>query len=237
MSAVRKSRRAVVMSQLSGLLLLSISASAANLTVGILSEKFQTGLFLDTIFTITAVFSGGLEAGLLTAFFTTAGSGWTYYALYGQARPLWVNLYGLCSAAAAIITWFFARSFPDECASLRLDGKRSAPKKPALSFPQSSRLLDRIVMLCFLSLTQWIVISVMGGLIACCGALVFQNIPEETSIENTLKMGLLQRGFGLAFAEIIARIPINIIDRPLSALVGYGASLLLKKRRERPKRN
>jgi hypothetical protein len=84
-------------------------------------------------------------------------------------------------------------------------------------------------MLSLLSLSLWIVISVMGALIALFNYQVLSAVSDEIAAENTFKLGLLQRGFSLALSELLTRIPINIIDRPVSALIGYGTSLLLKK--------
>jgi hypothetical protein len=84
-------------------------------------------------------------------------------------------------------------------------------------------------MLSLLSLSLWIVISVMGALIALFNYQVLHAVSDEIAAENTFKLGLLQRGFGLAVSEFLTRIPINIIDRPVSVFIGYGTSLLLKK--------
>jgi hypothetical protein len=213
--------------RLLGILLLSAAASVANKLLAILANKAHTGLWLDTAFVVTAVFSGGLEAGMLASLFTTALSG-VFHRLFLGLDYYWGSyIYGLCFAATALVAWFFSRSFPEACASLRIIRRR----KEAPPFPgsQPASPLDRIIMLSLLSLSLWIVISVMGALIALFNYQVLSAVSDEIAAENIFKLGLLQRGFGLAVSELLTRIPINIIDRPVSALIGYGTSLLLKK--------
>jgi hypothetical protein len=154
-------------------------------------------------------------------------SGFFHRLFFGNDYYWGSYIYGLCFAATALVTWFFSRSFPEECASLRIIKRR----KDAQPFPgpPSASPLDRIIMLSLLSLSLWIVISVMGALIALFNYRVLHAVSEEIAAENTFKLGLLQRGFSLAVSEILTRIPIIIIDRPVSALIGYGTSLLLKK--------
>jgi hypothetical protein len=205
------------------ILLLSAAASLGNKFLAILANKARTGLWLDTAFVITAVFSGGLEAGMLCSLFTTALSGVFHRLFLGRDYYWGSYIYGLCFAATALATWLFSRSFPGECASLRIIKRRKEP------FPQTASPLDRIIMLSLLSLSLWIVISVMGALISLFNYQVLHAVSDDIAAENTFKLGLLQRGFSLAVSEFLTRIPINIIDRPVSVFIGCGTSMLLKK--------
>jgi hypothetical protein len=210
-----------------GILLLSAGASVGNKLLTVLANRAQTGLWLDTVFVITAVFSGGLEAGMLTSLFTTALSGIFHRLFFGRDYFWGSYFYGLCFAATALVTWFFSRSFPGECASLRIIKRRKdAPPFPG---PPSASPLDRIIMLSLLSLSLWIVISVLGALISLFNYHFLRTVSDDIAAENIFKLGLLQRGFSLAVSELLTRIPINIIDRPVSVFIGYGTSLLLKK--------
>jgi hypothetical protein len=210
-----------------GILLLSAAASLANKSLAILANKAGAGLWLDTAFVITAVFSGGLEAGMWTSLFTTALSG-VFHRLFLGLDYYWGSyIYGLCFAATALVAWVFSRSFPEVCAPLRIVRRRK--DAPTFSGPQSASPLDRIIMLSLLSLSLWIVISVMGALIALFNYQVLRAVSDEIAAENIFKLGLLQRGFSLALSELLTRIPINIIDRPVSVFIGYGTSLLLRK--------
>jgi hypothetical protein len=209
-----------------GILLLSAAAAVANHLLGYLSLLVQTGLFFDTAFIITVTFSGGLGAGLLASLFTTAITGIFHYLVLGRTWFWGGYFYGLCFAATALVTWFFVRSFPEECAPLRLFSPAEAPSS---DHKPGNSMLDLIVMLSLLSFALWIIISVMGALISVFNSQVLYFVTTEDALENTLKLSLLRRGYSLLFSEILARIPINIIDRPLSVLIGYGTSLLLKK--------
>jgi hypothetical protein len=210
-----------------GILLLSAAASVANKSLAILANKAHTGLWLDTAFVITAVFSGGLEAGMLSSLFTTALSGFFHRLFLGREYYWGSYIYGLCFFATALTTWLFSRSFPEVCAPLRIiRGRKETPPFPG---PQSASLLDRIIMLSLLSLSLWIAISVMGALIALFNYQVLNAVSDDIAAENIFKLSLLQRGFGLAISELLTRIPINSIDRPVSVFIGYGTSLLLKK--------
>jgi hypothetical protein len=210
-----------------GILLLSAGASVGNKLLTVLANRAQTGLWLDTAFVITAVFSGGLEAGMLTSLVTTALSGVFHRLFFGRDYFWGSYFYGLCFAATALVTWCFSRLFPEECASLRIIRRRK--DAPPFPDPPSASPLDRIIMLSLLSLSLWIVISVLGALISLFNYHFLLAVSDDIAAENTFKLGLLQRGFSLAVSEILTRIPINSIDRPVSALIGYGTSLLLKK--------
>ncbi|MDR1249985.1 MAG: hypothetical protein LBK63_11860 [Treponema sp.] len=96
-----------------GALLLSAAASFGNKFLAILANKVRTGLWLDTAFVITAVFSGGLEAGMLTSLFTTALSGVFHRLFLGRDYYWGSYIYGLCFAATALVAWLFSRSFPE----------------------------------------------------------------------------------------------------------------------------
>ncbi|GHT91226.1 hypothetical protein FACS1894140_1420 [Spirochaetia bacterium] len=208
------------------ILLLSVGCAAANVALGYLSIAARTGLFLDSAFIITAAFSGGIGAGLLASLFTSLGGGIYYYFFYGRLAFWGVHLYVLCFAATALVTWLFSRSFPDACMPLRLNRLPDAPPGPK---NENLTVLDLIIMLSLLALALLIIISVMGALISVFNSMVLQSVTLEESTETTFKTGLLLWGFSPTLTEILARIPINIIDRPVSVLIGYGTSLLLKK--------
>ncbi|GHV85674.1 hypothetical protein AGMMS50230_12820 [Spirochaetia bacterium] len=220
-----------------GLLLLCLCATAANKALGFLSVILHTGLFLDTAFIITATFSGGLPAGLLASLFTTVIGGISHYLFWGSPWFWGWYLYGLCFAVTALVTWLFARSFPEECAPLLLFARHNQHEKLSSlnPMPRQSGMLNLIIMLSLLSLALWIIISVMGAFISVFNTRILHSIAEVASVEDAFKLGLLQRGFNLVIAEILARIPINIIDRPVSVLIGYGTSLLLVKAGSRKK--
>jgi hypothetical protein len=197
------------------IVLISIIATAANYLAAYITARLQLGLYLDTVFTVAAVFSGGLSAGLLTAALSTIVFGAGYaYKIY--------CLFGLCSAAAAGLTYLFTRTFP-WTGRLMLTGASAAGQK------QQTMLIDQVIMLILLSLTMCALMSVMGGLISVFIQLVMNTPMEGVHVETWLKLGLLRQGLSLLPAEILARIPINIVDRIISVIGAYGAALLARR--------
>jgi hypothetical protein len=205
-------RKAVPLIQI---ILIGIIATVANYFTAYLSTRLQLGLYLDTIFTVAAVFSGGLFAGLLAAVLSTIVFGAGYaYKIY--------CLFGLCSAAAAVLTYVFTRNFP-WTERLRLTGVSAVIQK------QQTMLMDQVIMLILLSLTMCALMSVMGGLISVFIQLVMNTPMKGVHVETWLKLGLLRQGLSLLPAEILARIPINIVDRIISVIGAYGAALLARR--------
>ncbi|MDR1420741.1 MAG: hypothetical protein LBI86_10235, partial [Treponema sp.] len=47
--------------------------------------------------------------------------------------------------------------------------------------------------------------------------------------ELYFKLGLLRNGLPLLASEILARIPVNIVDRPVSVFGAYGIAFLLRR--------
>jgi hypothetical protein len=202
------------------LLLLCILETAANYALSRFSEWARPGLFLDTVFTVSAVFSGGLLAGVLTAVFTTI--------LYGLGYAFWGYwLFGICSLAAAFLTYLFVRRFPRECGTLRIIGV--SKERPDLGAGTKPAILDRIIILILLSLAMCALMSILGGLISAFIQLVLLSPMDNDPPETIFKLGFLRQGFSLAAAEILARIPVNVLDRIIAIFGGYGAALLLQK--------
>ncbi|MDR2607670.1 MAG: hypothetical protein LBC57_04695 [Treponema sp.] len=198
-------------------ILLCVAGCAANYALRGFSRFLGTGLFLDTVFTISVTLSGGIWAGFFTAIISTIcfefpwNNSWAYF------------LFGICSLASACLTWIFIRLFPRECGSFNLwdDGAASVQG-------EEPTLLDRFVMLLLFCLAMCALISVLGGLIAVFIETVI-HVPITLSPETYFKLGLLRQGLNLVTAEILARLPINIVDRLISVFVAYGAALLLKR--------
>ncbi|GHV93986.1 hypothetical protein AGMMS50293_03060 [Spirochaetia bacterium] len=185
---------------ITGTILLCLAGTAANYGLMRFSAIIGTGLFLDTAFTIAVTFAGGLTAGIITAVLSTAISGIGWYSFWG------FYLFGLCSIATAVLTYIFIRRFSKE---------------------PDPGLLDRIIMLVLLSLGLCALMSVLGGIIAVFIQRVLLNPIDDPNPETYFKLGLLKNGLGLAAAEILARIPVNIVDRFVSVFTGYGAAWLL----------
>jgi hypothetical protein len=71
--------------------------------------------------------------------------------------------------------------------------------------------------------------SILGGLISVFIQLVLLTPLDKAPPETIFKLGFLRQGFSLAAAEILARVPINVLDRIIAIFGGYGAALLLQK--------
>jgi hypothetical protein len=199
--------------------LLSVAAAAANYAVSNIagvSGFLNSGLYLDTIFTIAATFSGGLPAGILTALVFTASCDYTFWGFY---------LFGICSVAAAALTCVFIRAFPAECRKLRLIGRLPDGNFRESEIPPTP--LSILTMLTLLSLTMCALISVLGGLIAWFVQAVLRVLLYDSPPETYFKLGLLKQNMNLLVTEILARFPVNILDRIISVFIAYGAARLL----------
>jgi hypothetical protein len=51
---------------------------------------------------------------------------------------------------------------------------------------------------------------------------------DSAGPETRLRFGLYQSGFHAAAVEILSRVTINLIDRPISVFAGFGAAALLR---------
>jgi hypothetical protein len=211
------------------IMLLCVFASAANYLAGWLTRQAGIVLYLDTAFTITASLSGGLVAGVLTAVLSTIA------IAAGYSYSLWswgYYLFGLCNVTTALITCLFARLEKIDLVITRLPLPSVSPPPPGAEKPSFLRqlLLDRIIMLFMLSLVLCFMISIQGGISAVIiERFLKKSIVASFAPETWMKLGLLRQGMSLAIAEILARFPVNIIDRPVSVFAGYGAALLLKR--------
>jgi hypothetical protein len=159
-------------------------------------------IFMDTLFTVAIVFSWGLWPGILCGILTNLIS------VRSQGLTWPMAAFALCSVAAALTARLFTQLFPDELGNLRLF--RKTPGKP----PDPLGLIN---VLFIFSLVLCAVESVGGGL---CAAFLETVYPDANlfgpSAENWFKLGLLQQNIPLGIVEIIARIPVNIIDRILT---------------------
>ena len=176
-------------------------------------------LFLDTIFTISITMMAGPFWGSLTG---------VIYTLIAHSIAFWGGwkgyLFALCGIATALITWLFIRLFPME---LNLFSQQDSK----LSFAQSksrrlNMIMGKIIVLILLSFALCIAMSVLGGLIA---AFIIYNDPvllEGRYVTGFFASTMFPDGSSLILTEILSRIPVNIVDRLISAFAGYGIALV-----------
>jgi energy-coupling factor transport system substrate-specific component len=204
-------------------LLIGIIAGIANNVVILPSVNFISGLYLDTIFTAAAAFSGGLVSGLISAVLTTVMYGIEYFIENGTPYFWAYYLYMLCSIAVVLLVRLFARFFPAECDNVRIIGGQGLPYNVKIS--QGSLF----IMLAVLSVVMCIVVSIIGGLISA-GITVSTGVVDKSGPPETyFRLGFIRQGFSLTVSEILARIPVNIADKPIAVFGGYGIAFLVKK--------
>ena len=180
----------------------------------ILTTKIFDGpLYLDTVFTVSLTLIGGLFWGMLCgALSNILIHTYIFWSWEGY-------LFVLCNVATAFITWLFIRFFPRELA---------LPYQP--NELHKSRHLDgiigRLVVLILLSFTLCIAMSILGGLITVFISYIGPYPRDPTYLHAPLGSILFSEDTPILIVEILSRIPVNIVDRLITALAGYGAALL-----------
>ena len=191
--------------------------AALNIVIG----KAHNILYLDTIFTITTTLLAGPWWGMLTGastniiIHTIEFWGWEGY------------LFALCNAATALVTCLFMRLFPRELSFPRqkdiISDFRALSKSRRLAF-----VMEHVVALTLLSFALCLVMSAMGGTIS--GLIQIFN-PARIGTRNLSPYYfyniVIPPNLSFIIAEIMIRIPMNILDRLISAFSGYGIALVL----------
>jgi hypothetical protein len=203
---------------------LCVVGALLNFGIHVLVLKNAVPLYLDTILTISLAFSGGLFWGSLCGVF----SGLIGTTLYFWSWSWTGYLFIICHVATAFISCGFVRFFPEElnltAASVLPDG---APRK----ISKLNRVTGTIIALMLLSFVLCIVMSVLGGSISAFINFLIRSsqpaadvAPESTLLTSTM----FPRELPLLLKEILARVPVNIIDRLISVFAGYGIALWLR---------
>jgi hypothetical protein len=78
-----------------------------------------------------------------------------------------------------------------------------------------------------LAAVDCIIISLLGGIIDYF--ITTLSMPRAFYPEDTFKLGLLRNRVPVLAAAIFSRVPINIVDRFIVMIGGYGISLLYRK--------
>jgi hypothetical protein len=191
------------------LFLLCPLAAAANAALGFLmQEGFHLPLFLDTPFNAALTFSAGLVPGIVTALLTVVFCGF-------RLESPETNFFIFCSIAEVFLIWIFHRRF-----------KKSLTPSPA---PVPYSFIAAASSLLILALIACAVISVLGGIIDTALFILFSQTRTVFSPEGTFRLGLLRNGVPLLWANILARFPVNLVDRFIVIFGGYGVSLLIGK--------
>jgi len=175
---------------------------------------FHLPLFCDTIMTVAVTFCAGLVPGVITGALTNI----IMHRIFFLFESSGDYLFALCNIAIALVTALFMRFFPDIAlnSDVKLEGGGTRVRERRIR-----RILDSCIALFILSIAQTLTASVSGGLIA---ALV---TVDPAGPEMRLQYTLFQSGYPPAAVEILSRIPVNMIDRPLSVFAGFGLAVLL----------
>ena len=204
------------------MLFLCTSGSVINVILNIFASQFMfLPLYMDTIFTISITFLAGPVWGCFTGLLTN---------LIGHTYNFWgfeSYLFALCNIATALITWMFCRIFPDKLTYRHISADYA-------SFASAkSRYLDEIMSKAFaltlLSFTLCFAISILGGLITFFIELI-RSSAENNPVTNPASVPtMFYSDMPFLAKEIMSRIPINIIDRLISAFLGFGIGLIISK--------
>ncbi|MDR0403538.1 MAG: hypothetical protein LBH35_08135 [Treponema sp.] len=205
------------MKRIAALALLCLGGAVLNVLTGNLFRNvLGVPLFMDTLFTVAMTFYGGPVCGVLTGLLTNPIV--NMFNFYGWADIL----YALCNAAAALVTFFFIRLFPAELGFGA--GKRITTGEETRTNSPPGVLMNTLVALLLLSFVMCVVISIQGGLIA----ILIQPLGGSSNPGPALfKSALFRKTLPPAVVEILARIPLNVIDRLLSVFGGCGVAALL----------
>jgi energy-coupling factor transport system substrate-specific component len=172
-----------------------LAATAANYLLNQLFEEvLRFPLFLDTVFTIAVTFAFGGIPGLVTAALTTVLTDIIRYKFWGT------YLYMFCSFSAVGVTVLFMR-------------------KSLLRMPE---FLIRFASLFLLSIVMCFVVSLTGALINMVINALNARPLENTAPVDEFTAGLLRSGFSTFAANFAGRLPVNLVDRPLSVFAAYG---------------
>jgi uncharacterized membrane protein len=145
-----------------------------------------------------------------------------------------VGLFIICNMATALVTWLFIRFFPRE---LNLSIGQTAETIAQTPEPQrtsqgltSRRLaevINRMIILILLSFCLCLVISILGGIIAAFIQRIDPALSGKPYLTGDLTATMFGQNIPKALAEILSRIPVNIIDRLITAFAGFGIAVWL----------
>jgi len=211
-------------------IVLCLSGVLLNMIIYRLFNTLGIPLYMDTVATIAVTFTGGLLCGVLCGALTNIIAHSIIFWSWGD------YLFTLCNIATAYITWLFCRFFPNQM-NLSKPALTTSPEE--VKFPvsqKSGRLsgaMDRIVILILLSSALCFAMSVLGGIITTIIITVNQPLIERSDLPGILSATMFGQNVPLILKEILSRIPINSIDRLISAFAGYtialGIRALIKK--------
>jgi hypothetical protein len=187
--------------------LLCILGAAANFglnTFFILVLK--TPLYLDTVFTAAVTFTVGLVPGLVTALLTFLSQG----LLINSLHP-----FILCSFAEVTLIWLLN--------PMASNNRNLKQKMPTVFMVYTASRLMLLYVLCALA------VSVLGGVIDFLYYGLLMAPKSYVSAEDMYKVSLMESNVMLVLKNILARLPVNVVDRFIVIFGGFFTALLLKR--------
>lgn len=179
-------------------------------------------LFLDTVCTVSVTLLGGLFWGSLCGALTNLAANTIWFA-GGEGY-----IFAFCNIVTACITSLFVRFFPRELSlAPREDGAILRTRSQNLRMT-----MDRMIVLILLAFALCMVMSVMGGSITAAIQYIKYNSVEKGVYNHAAARPLILTMFGkklpVLLVEILSRIPVNIIDRLITAFGGYAIALVVR---------
>jgi len=194
---------------------LCILSAIGNVLGSYLRIKTGIPLYIDTIFNAAICFSAGLLPGVITGMLLfPVMNYWVNMFFRGPSLGFFGNIWEICILVEIILVWFFYKKMKE---------------REAVFFEDSAlhTFIGVAAQLLVLAVLDCIVISVTGGIIDY--VLSSLSMPRTFSPEDNFKLGLLRNNVPLLATAILARIPINMVDRFIVIFGGYGISLLYRK--------
>jgi uncharacterized membrane protein len=122
--------------------------------------------------------------------------------------------------ATALVTWLFIRFFPREL-NLSIGQGIEIPEPPHTS-RRIAEVINRMIILILLSFCLCLVISVLGGVLAAFIQSINPALSGKPYLTGDLTATMFGQNIPKTLAEILSRIPVNIIDRLITAFAGFG---------------
>jgi hypothetical protein len=198
------------------LIVLCILAVGANYVLNTLSVFIlKLPLFLDTVFTCAVTFTAGPVPGMVVGVLTTI-------IILFRDSSTW--LFVFCTIAEVLLVWLMKPGPRDPFPGFSRRSREAElpPAETKVSF------INTFAGLLLLYIAACITVSVLGGIFDFILYDVLPNSKLHYSPEDTFKMGLLRGGPPILLANILSRIPINIVDRFVVIFGGFSLSLLLR---------
>lgn len=161
-------------------------------------------VYMDTVGTIAISFAFGCIPGLITAIISQL----FYFVVFHYVS--WIGfLYSLSVWGAVFVVAAFLKKLINVKA-----------------------VLSKIVILALISIVMCFVVSIIGGLVNTFSTMYnnLHNIPSDISVQiESIKGDFIRSGFKELPANILSRIPGNLIERPVTTFSAYGIVVLIKK--------